>query len=144
MEVRDKIINDNAAIQMNARQSAADRQGDLRHSVSQVRHDSSALSVKALTGQMSRNDPAVENAVNMIKESLKNSLISVEKYMNRGIRLDIENDLGILIVKIIDKESGEIIKQIPVADALELSKHLKSQFEEIVKKQDGLFVDKVI
>ena len=158
MEVKDKVININNAIQaptqMNKRQPAAYGQGDLRHSAAnsnkEVRHEPAALSVKALAVQIRRNDPAgienanIENAINSIKDSLKNALISVEKHMNRGIRLAVENDIGTIIVKIIDRESGEVVRQIPCADAVELTKHLKTQLEETVKKQNGLFVDKEI
>ncbi len=157
MEVKDKIININNTLQMptqmNKRQPAADRQGDdMRHSVSQARNEPAALSAKELAGQIRRNDPGwpagTENAINTIKESLKDALISIEKNMNRGINLEVENDIGIIIIKIIDRESGELVKQIPLAEAVEISKHLKAQLEETVKKEGGLlvgnFVDKEV
>jgi flagellar protein FlaG len=146
MEVKDKVIN-NTVLQINAQQPTAYRQGDIRNSVRQVYHDPA--------GQMRRENPAgIENAatnaikentaINAIKDSLKNALISIEKHMNRGISLEVEDELGVIIVKIIDRESGELVRQVPFEDALEISKHLKAQLEDAVKKQGGLFIDKEI
>jgi uncharacterized FlaG/YvyC family protein len=139
MEIENKVIHYNIAQQMNAQKPAAYRQGDLRHSVRQVYHDPA--------GQIRRENPAgIENtATNAIKDFLKNALISIEKHMNRGISLEVENGIeGIIVVKIIDKESGETVRQIPFADAVEISKHLKARLEEMVKNQGGLFIDKEI
>jgi uncharacterized FlaG/YvyC family protein len=138
MEIQDKVINNNTVLQINAQQPAAYRQGDLRHSVRQAHHDPA--------GQIRRENPAgIENAtINAIKDSLKNALISIEKHMNRGISLEVEDELGTIIVKIIDRESGELVRQIPFEEALEISKHLKARLEEMVKNQGGLFIDKEI
>jgi uncharacterized FlaG/YvyC family protein len=139
MEIQDKVINNNTVLQINALKPAAYRQGDIRNSVRQVYHDPA--------GQIRRENPAgIENtAINAIKDSLKNALISIEKHMNRGISLEVENGIGgIIVVKIINKESGETVRQIPLADAVEISKHLKARLEEMVKNQGGLFIDKEI
>jgi uncharacterized FlaG/YvyC family protein len=139
MEIQDKVINNNTVLQINALKPAAYRQGDIRNSVRQVYHDPA--------GQIRRENPAgIENtAINAIKDSLKNALISIEKHMNRGISLEVENGIGgIIVVKIINKESGETVRQIPFADAVEISKHLKARLEEMVKNQGGLFIDKEI
>jgi uncharacterized FlaG/YvyC family protein len=148
MEIQDKVINNNTVLQINALKPAAYRQGDIRNSVRQVYHDPAE--------QIRRENPAgIENtatnaikentAINAIKDSLKNALTSIEKHMNRGISFEVENGIGgIIVVKIIDKESGETVRQIPFADAVEISKHLKAQLEEAVKNQGGLFIDKEI
>mgnify|MGYP002335894125 CR=1 FL=1 len=143
MEVKNKIINDNAALQMNALKPAAYRQSDIRHSTGQTHHDPSTSS-----GQIRRNDPIgtenainIENVINTLRDSLKNALLSIERHMNRGISLEVESELGSIIVKIIDRESGEVVRQVPFEDAVEISKHLKAQLEETIKRHGGLFID---
>jgi flagellar protein FlaG len=163
MEVKNKVIHyniDNIAQQMNAQKPAGYRQDGGRHSVSQSHRNPTNAS-----GQIRRDDQSgienanhLNNAINEIRDSLKNALLTVEEFMNRGISLEIERELGVIIVKIIDRESGELVRQVPFEDALEISKHLKAQLEETVMKsgypkslttfwgsnQGGLFIDKEI
>jgi uncharacterized FlaG/YvyC family protein len=161
MEVKNKVIHyniDNIAQQMNAQKPAGYRQDGGRHSVSQshrpptnasgqIRHDdqSGIENANHLNNAIIENANHLNNAINEIRDFLKNALLTVEESMNRGISLELENGIrGIIVVKIIDRESGETVRQIPFADAVEISKHLKARLEEMVKNQGGLFIDKEI
>jgi flagellar protein FlaG len=159
MEIENKVIHYNIAQQMNTQKPAGHRQDGGRHSVSQShrnptnaseqirRDDQSGIentATNAIKENTATNAIKENTATNAIKDSLKNALISIEKHMNRGISLEVEDELGTIIVKIIDRESGETVRQIPFADAVEISKHLKARLEEMVKNQGGLFIDKEI
>jgi uncharacterized FlaG/YvyC family protein len=156
MEVKNKVIHYNIAqhlsaqrqAEMNAQKPAGYRQDGGRHSVSQshrpptnasgqIRHDDQSGIENA--------DHLNNNAINEIRDSLKNALLTIEESMNRGIKLELENGIGgTIIVKIIDRESGETVGQTPLAEAVKISKHLKAQLEEAIKNHGGLFIDKEI
>lgn len=59
------------------------------------------------------------------KEKKLSELTAIEKYNNRSLSLDIDRDLNIVLAKIIDRKSGEVIKQIPPEQMVELMKYLK-------------------
>jgi flagellar protein FlaG len=45
------------------------------------------------------------------------------KMFNRKIHLEIDRELNMVIVKVIDKETDEVIRQIPPEELVKLSKH---------------------
>jgi len=57
-------------------------------------------------------------------------------FMNRTIRLDVDNELHRVIIRLVDKKSGEIIRQIPPEELIELAKKMKDS--------EGVFLDKEV
>jgi flagellar protein FlaG len=62
-------------------------------------------------------------------------IISVAKFFNRKIHLEIEEELGITIVKIIDSETEKVIRQIPPEELVELSKHARNLKGLLINKE---------
>lgn len=93
-----------------------------------------------LPAKVSKENNALN--LNKIKERAMDAL-KIEQYMNRAVRLEVENDLHIIVVKIIDKESGDVIRQIPVDELIKLSKNIKEQLSKRFEEH-GLLVDKEI
>ncbi len=60
----------------------------------------------------------------------------INRFMNRTIRLEVDNELHRVIIKLIDKKSGEIIRQIPPEELIELAKKMRSG--------EGVFLDKEV
>ncbi len=54
---------------------------------------------------------------------------------NRKIRLEVEEDLNIMIVKVIDSDSGEVIRQIPSEELVALSKNAKDLKGLLINKE---------
>ncbi len=54
---------------------------------------------------------------------------------NRKIRLEVEEDLNIMIVKVIDSETEEVIRQIPPEELIELSKNAKDLKGLLINKE---------
>ena len=52
-------------------------------------------------------------------------IVSAANYYNREIHFELEKDLDIMVVKVIDSETNEIIRQIPPKELVELSKNAK-------------------
>lgn len=59
------------------------------------------------------------------KEQLSDAITNLENSFNKEIRFEIDNELDAVIVKVVDKESGDVIRQIPSEELIELSKKIK-------------------
>ena len=62
-------------------------------------------------------------------------VVDAAKYFNRKIELEVENELGITVVKVIDKDSGKVVRQIPPEDLVELSRRAKDLKGLLVSKE---------
>jgi flagellar protein FlaG len=69
-----------------------------------------------------------------VKEAMDN-ISSIANFYNRQIRLEIDKDLKIMIVKVIDGDTNEVIRQIPPEELVELSKHAKDQKGLLINKE---------
>ncbi len=74
--------------------------------------------------------PLTEETLKEVVEAL-----GLERFMNRGVRLEVEKDLEMVVAKVIDKESGDIVKQIPFEELIAIFKRIREQ------RENGLFVN---
>jgi uncharacterized FlaG/YvyC family protein len=63
---------------------------------------------------------------------------NIQKAADIGIHLEVDNALHIVVAKIVDKESGEVIRQIPSEEVIKISKAVKA---EIDKNQSAHLID---
>ena len=54
--------------------------------------------------------------------------------MNRSLQFSIDEELKDVVVKIVDKETGEIVRQIPPDEVLRLREHFKEMVGLILEK----------
>lgn len=95
-------------------------------SATAVQPVSAATDAKA--GKHATADPeALQDAVDKIEK--------VANTYNRELKFSIDEDLGISVVKVMDKESGDLIRQIPSEDMLELAKGLDKLIGLFVKQE---------
>jgi len=71
---------------------------------------SAGMDVKLLKNKES--NPVRKGDTDKLKEKGKAEAL-IDRSMNRAIRLEVDNELHRLIIKLVDKKSGEIIRQIP-------------------------------
>ena len=76
-----------------------------------------------------------KNAPEQIKEVIARLQTTLQDVEPR-IELSVDQELNQVILRILDKESGELIRQIPSEDVLEL--------ERFLAEQSGLFVEENI
>lgn len=69
-----------------------------------------------------------------VKEAL-DKISSVANSYNRKIRIEVDKDLDIMIVKVIDGDTDQVIRQIPAEELIELSKHAKDQKGLLINKE---------
>ncbi len=81
---------------------------------------------KQLNGYSGTEDPSKQekkNATTSI-EGAVSDLNSLAQRMRRELQFSVEEDSGELVVKIIDKETDEVVRQIPPEVLLELRKRM--------------------
>jgi flagellar protein FlaG len=62
-------------------------------------------------------------------------IVNAAKFFNRKIQVEIVNDLGITVVKVIDGDTKEVIRQIPPEELVELSRRAKDLKGLLVSKE---------
>jgi len=81
------------------------------------------------------SNPVKKSDSDKLKEKGKVEAL-IDRFMNRAIRLEVDNELHRVIIKLIDKKSGETIRQIPPEELIELAKKMRSG--------EGIFLDKEV
>ncbi|RJQ13376.1 MAG: flagellar protein FlaG [Nitrospiraceae bacterium] len=71
--------------------------------------------------------PDVKEAIGRVAETAR--------LFNRELRLEMDNDLHIVVVKIVDGETDKVIRQIPPEELIELSKHAKDLKGLLINKE---------
>ncbi len=69
-----------------------------------------------------------------VKEAL-DRIVSVAKFFNRKIRLEVEEELDITVVKVVDSETDKVVRQIPPEEFLELSKKARDLKGLLINKE---------
>lgn len=93
------------------------------------------------TGTAKRKAEGTTNADNVKQHEDNNVKEAIErindtaKFFDRKIRIEVEKDLNIMIVKVIDEETGNVIRQIPPKEIVELSKHAKDLRGLLINKE---------
>ncbi len=81
------------------------------------------------------NDPeAVQDAVEKLSEF-------VATVSNRGLQISVDKDLSQVVLKVVNKDNEETIRQIPTEEVLELMKRMKDLSEEFFGDTTGLLVE---
>lgn len=94
--------------------------------------------VSARKGTGTRPSQHVE-VQKVIREALK-----IEPLPDRELHIEFEIDLHRFVVKVMDKESGEIIRQIPMPEELAVAKNIRAQLGRMVREQRAIAVDQEI
>lgn len=67
--------------------------------------------------------PEFQPSPEQVKEAV-DSMNAMLRDLSRGIQFSIDKDTGITVVKVIDKENNEVIRQMPAKETLQIAKDL--------------------
>ncbi len=81
------------------------------------------------------NSEDVKRDQQMDTEEAMERIVHTAKYFNRKIHLEVEEDLDIMIVKVVDSETEEVIRQIPPEELVELSKNTNDLKGLLINKE---------
>ncbi len=56
---------------------------------------------------------------------------SLERILRRDLQLEVEEELHMVVAKIVDPESGEVVRQIPPEEMVRIYKRLKEMMPEL-------------
>lgn len=65
------------------------------------------------------------NLTDKINEIVETINKKIESLASRGIHLEVEKELKIIVAKVVERDSGEVIRQIPPAELIEIKKRLR-------------------
>lgn len=90
--------------------------------------------ILAEDGSAISQEPATQQEVAEAMENLKQAVAGVSD-MARNLQFSIDEDTGRTVVKIVDPETQEVIRQIPSEQLLSIAKSLASSTGLLVKQQ---------
>ncbi len=68
-------------------------------------------------------------------EEAMEKIAQTARLFNRNIRLEVDDDLKIMVVKVIDSETEEVIRQIPPEEIIRLSKNARDLKGLLINKE---------
>jgi len=87
----------------------------------------------AQSAKASRSAPSAHPVSSVSEEDIKAAVEQMQDFaqvMNRQLQFDVDDDSGRTVIRVLDKDSGDIIRQIPPKEVLTLAKHMKEMAEE--------------
>ena len=77
--------------------------------------------------QSTRSTPAASKAeVEQAVEQMKD----FAQVTSRQLQFDVDDDSGRTVIRVLDKDSGDVIRQIPSEEVLAMARHMKELMEE--------------
>ena len=92
-----------------------------------IRLNAKSLQKPALIAEIEPiTKPATKGQIAISPAALKDSVDEINRFINasNGINLNIDHDSGKVVVQIVDKETNVILRQIPSAEMLSITKNL--------------------
>jgi flagellar protein FlaG len=92
------------------------------------------------TSQASSSAPAVQPTSSVSKEDVEAAVAQMKDFaqvMSRQLQFDVDDDSGKTVVRVLDKDSGDVIRQIPSEEVLALARHMKEMMEAESAKVAG-------
>ena len=78
-----------------------------------------------------------------MQEVLRKAL-DVDPIAHRKLQLSIEKELNIVVVKVLDKESGDLVRQVPLPTQISVSKDLQAVIDRLADSESGIAVNQEV
>jgi Uncharacterized flagellar protein FlaG len=127
-------INNNVAVSNATPQKPVVADGSLQVDQAKRSGDSTSQPQNQVA-KVSEIDPkAVQDAVEKLSEF-------VETVSNRGLQISVDEDLSRVILKVVNRDNEETIRQIPAEEVIELMKRMRDIADEFFGDATGLLVE---
>ena len=98
---------------------------------------------KSLAGEAEQagrpaRESALHNRIEPERERVVEAIKRIQEFVDetqRGLQFSIDDDTGRIVVKVIARHSGEVIRQLPSEEALELAKRLQDAGSILFSRQ---------
>jgi len=101
---------------------------------------------KASPADIRKVDLSENKETKVSKEKVKNEIEELQQFnqsIDRSLQFQVDEELGVTIVRVIDKETDELIRQFPPEELLNLSRRLKELNEQDAGNSGVLLQEKV-
>ena len=74
------------------------------------------------------------------KEKLEGAVSQMKDFaqrLNRELQFDVDEDLGRMVVRVVDRDSGDLIRQIPSEEVMALASQMREMQEAEASQLDG-------
>ena len=96
----------------------------------------------AADGREKRGEASTKEMAEM-QDFLRKAL-DVDPIAQRKLQLSIEKELDIVVVKVLDKESGDLVRQIPMPTQISVSKDLQVFMDRLANSESGIAVNQEV
>jgi len=83
--------------------------------------------------------PGYADLQKVVREAL-----NIDPLPNRELRIEFANDLHVIVVKVLDKENGKVIRQIPMPESLAIARNIRAQLNRMAREQSAVAVDQEV
>jgi len=83
--------------------------------------------------------PDISAVQGVMREALR-----VDPVADRELRIEIEKELNRFVVKVLDKDTGELVRQIPMPEEISIAKGLRAAIARMAGNQSGIVVDQEV
>jgi uncharacterized FlaG/YvyC family protein len=98
----------------------------------------------ASSGAAAPKRESAASAVAEVKNALRDALKVDPAVADRELEIDFEKDLHKIVVKVFDKESGELIRQVPLPESISISRSIRAAIRKMAGDQSGIAVDQEV
>lgn len=83
--------------------------------------------------------PGIDAVQGVLREAL-----NVDPVADRELRIEFEKELRQIVVKVLDKETGELVRQIPMPEEISIAKGLRAAIRRMASNQSGIVVNREV
>lgn len=92
--------------------------------------------------KLQQNEQAKESTSNPNLIETTESLNQFMASTGRSLNFSVESDLNQTVIKVVNTETDEVVRQIPSEEAIALAKSLQSSLSEDMSAEQGLIIEK--
>jgi len=107
---------------------------DINHVASKPLFDTQKTIQAPVEKKIEKNTEGEQLSLDNVKDILQKKMENVKLLFNGEAKFEIDREADLIVVKIIDKESKELIRQIPAEEAVKLAKAM-NEIEGIIFDQ---------
>ncbi len=107
---------------------------DINHVASKPLFDTQKTIQASVEKKNEKNTEGQQLSLDNVKDILQKKMENVKLLFNGEAKFEIDREADLIVVKIIDKESKELIRQIPPEEAVKLAKAM-NEIEGIIFDQ---------
>lgn len=107
---------------------------DINHVASKPLFDTQKNIQTPVEKKSEKTNEGQQLSLDNVKDILQKKMENVKLLFNREAKFEIDREADLIVVKIIDKESKELIRQIPPEEAVKLAKAM-NEIEGIIFDQ---------